>query len=404
MVFHRDGQLAREGTFVADMFDGPIIHHVATGPGSEPLRACCVPPNAVQMLVRYRAGEFLQELFFDADGRRLQADGSPCPPRPAAVPEEASYDEQTTGWVARSGTSERRWTAAGVLCEENDFAAGSRGGTRSFDTLGELAEAQSLDPEGRRHGDYFRRLAPDAPAHYTDARIRGERGGYEHGQPVGLWTFFADDGTTLRTAERGVAFDPQALAASPAFATTTGDDSAAAWWTVARALRADRRLREALVAAGRAAVRDGDSGPFIAFRAELIVALAPDVASSWGDLLAQSSDVTVSGALDGLVGGADAASALRALAGVLPGLGPAAPELVEAALLLAPERRLTRMTRALLRFQRADEAGALADAAAIAEEMPEVAASLRDYVRAVFRPYDFLPGREPLIVDEDWPA
>jgi hypothetical protein len=59
------------------------------------------------------------------------------------------------------------------------------------------------------------------------------------------------------------------------------------------------------------------------------------------------------------------------------------------------------MTRALLRFQRGDEAGTLADAAVIADEAPDVAASLRDYVRAVFRPYDFAPADEPLVVDED---
>jgi MORN repeat variant len=69
-VFHPNGKLAREGTFAADRLDGPVMHYVA-GPGGEPFRACCVPPNSVRMLVRYQAGDFLQEVFFDADGRAL---------------------------------------------------------------------------------------------------------------------------------------------------------------------------------------------------------------------------------------------------------------------------------------------------------------------------------------------
>src|SRR5205085_9808657 len=73
----------------------------------------------------------------------------------------------------------------------------------------------------------------------------------------------------------------------------------------------------------------------------------------------------------------------------------------EAALLLAPERRLTHMTRALLRFQRADAAGMLTDAAALVEEAPEVAAQLRDYARVVFRPYDFAPSALPLATDTE---
>src|SRR5207244_1714566 len=42
-----------------------------------------------------------------------------------------------------------------------------------------------------------------------------------------------------------------------------------------------------------------------------------------------------------------------------------------------------------------------ADAAAVMEEAPEVAASLREYARVVFRPYAFAPAGEPLIVDEE---
>jgi hypothetical protein len=403
-VFHRNGQLAREGTFSADRLDGPVIHYTG-GPGSEPFRACCVPPNAARMLVRYHAGEFLQELFFDAEGRGLKGDGTPWPARPAAVAPEAAYDEQTSGWVARSGRSERIWNAAGLLCEENDFAGGRRDATRSFDAAGALAEAQTLDGDGRRHGEYFRRIPADAPPHYADARIRSERGAFEHGRVVGLWTFLSEDGEVLRSADRGTAFASEAVATSPAFQPeASGGGDAAAWWALAKQLRADRRLREALVAAARAAHRSGEEGAaraFQAFRAELVVPLEPGIASLLGDQLVQNADASIADVLDGLIGGADAALAFRALAAALPGVGPVALELVEIALWLAPERRLTHVTRALLRFRRADVAGMLADAAALADETPEIAAQLREYARFVFRPFDFAPAGVTLVPEPE---
>jgi hypothetical protein len=401
-VFHRNGELAREGTFSADRLDGPVTHY-AGGPGGEPFRACCVPPNAARMLVRYHAGEFLQELFFDAEGRGLQGDGTPWPARPEAVAPEAAYDEQTTGWIARSAQSERIWNGAGVLCEENDFAAGRRGATRSFDAAGALAEAQALDGEGRRHGDYFRSIPAEAPPHYADVRIRSERGGFAHGRAVGLWTFLSEDGEVLRSADRGTAFASEAVTTSPAFRPEAEGEArgdAAAWWALANQLRVDHRLREALVAAARAAHRSGDAGArlaFQAFRDEIVVPLEPKVAMRLGDQLVQSAEASVADILDGLIGGADAALALRALAAALPGVGPVALELVEVALWLAPERRLTHVTRALLRFQRADVAGMLADAAVLADETPEIAAQLRDYARVVFRPFDFAPAGVTLV-------
>jgi len=398
-VFHRDGQLAREGTFVADRLDGPVNHYLG-GPGTEPFRVCCVPPNAARMMVRYHAGDFLQEVFFDAEGRALQEDGTPWPDRPATVPAEASYSTQTNGWSVRTGRSERFWNSAGVLCEENDFAVGKRQATRTFDADGALAEAQSLDEDGRRHGDYYRRIPADAPRYYADARVRCERGAYEHGHAVGPWTFLADDGTVLHSVDRGTAFANDAVATSPVFQPSDGND-ASAWWALAKELRAARRLREALVAAGRAAHRGGNAQAFVAFRSELVVPLDPDVSLLLGDQLVQNAEATVADILDGLIGGADAALAFRALAAALPGIGSVALALVEVALLLAPERRLTHMTRALLRFQRADAAGMLADAAALADESPEVAAQLRDYARVVFRPYDFAPADVSLTPEPD---
>ena len=139
-------------------------------------------------------------------------------------------------------------------------------------------------------------------------------------------------------------------ATSPAFA--DGGD----WQVVARELFAARRVREALAAVARAAVAARDRDLLVRAVAEHVVPLTADREAQWGEAIAQSSDATASSILDALMCGADAASVFRGLASVLPGTSAAAAEFVEASLLLAPERRMTHLTRALLRFQRGDEA------------------------------------------------
>ena len=86
---------------------------------------------------------------------------------------------------------------------------------------------------------------------------------------------------------------------------------------------------------------------------------------------------------------------------MLPGSHAAASDLVEASLLLAPERRMTHLTRALLRFQRGDREGALADADVIAGESAEAAESLRSYAAVVFRGFDGWPGQETFAPDPE---
>jgi len=135
-------------------------------------------------------------------------------------------------------------------------------------------------------------------------------------------------------------------------------------------------------------------------RVEHVVALTPEREAQWGEALTQSTEATVAVILDALVCGADAAAAFRALGSVLPAADPMAPELIEASLLLA-ERRMTHLTRALLRVQRGDFAGALSDADVVAGESAEAAESLRSYAAIVFRPFDDRPWREELAPDPE---
>jgi antitoxin component YwqK of YwqJK toxin-antitoxin module len=396
-LFHPDGEVAREGTYVAGRLEGIVSAYTGEGPGAEPLRACCVPAAAVRLDVRYEAGTLVQEVFYDREGRPLLSDGRPWPARPAGVADDAEFDETGARWVRRRPDVQRSWTADGVLAEEIEFAGRCRRAVRRYDADGRLAESCEFLPDGARHGAFRRRWPADAETPYADPRIREERGAFAHGQIVGRWALLDASGNELRAVERGEALSVEAETTSPALAPASA--TADAWRVLARRLRESGRVREALCAAARAAVQAGDRVGLERALAADIAALAPPLAAERGEALTQATDLTVAAILDGLLGGADAAFAFRALGAVLPPGSSAASDFVEASLLLAPDRPMTHQTRALVRFQRGDEAGARADLAIVDGESPAAAESLRVYMRAALRPFAFKPVQEALAPD-----
>jgi hypothetical protein len=396
-IFHPDGRLAREGKFEAGNVEGIVSAYAGEGAGAEPLRACCVPAAAARLDLRYEGGAIVQETFYDAGGQPILSDGRSIPPRPAGVPEDADYDEAGPRWTRWRPDSHRAWSATGVLETESEFD-GVRRTTRTFDAGGRIVESCQVSRDGKRDGGFWRRFAPSDPGPYADPTIREERGTFEGGQAIGTWTFFDAAGNVLRSAVRGPAFPPGGEQTSPAFASDP-ERTADGWRELAATLRAEGRVREAACALARAAARDGDVAALSRALAAEVVALAAGPATRLGEALVQSAEASVPLILDSLVCGADAASAFRALAAVLPGAHAAAPDFVAASLLLAPERRMTHLTRALIRFQRGDERGARADVEVVAGEAPEAAAALTVHLDAAWRPFLFWPAREPLEPD-----
>lgn len=400
-VYHPNGDVAREGTYVSGRVDGVVTAYASERPGADRIRACCVPPGAARLCERYRAGEFLVEVFYDREGRAILSDGRLCPARPEGLPELAAFEESRGGWALRSAEIDRFWSDRGVLVEEvvNPRTDGVRT-VRQFDAAGRLQQEAGFTREDRPEGPFYRRFPDSEPSPYADQTIRQERGAYDTGQTTGQWSFLDAGGAVVRSVERGVAvrdgdgdLDP---ARWPALVDGRGD-----WPAQAIALAAKGRVREAFVTAARGAGATGDRTVFDRLRADHVVPLVGEREAQWGEALSQSSDASVASILDALMCGADAAAALRALASVLPATGPAAIAMVEASLLLAPERRMTHLTRALLRFQRGDRVGALADADVVAGESADAAESLRSYATIVFRGFDDWPGRNPPAVDPE---
>jgi antitoxin component YwqK of YwqJK toxin-antitoxin module len=390
-VYHPNGDVAREGRYIGGQLDGVISCYASRVAGGEHLRACCVPREAARLDIRYRRGEMLLEVFYDAEGRAILSDGRLCPARPPSLPELAQFDEARWGWAQRSGSIDRLWSEDGTLTQEIEREHDGARVERKLDASGQVVSQYRFAADDTRDGPFQRQLPSDEPGPYADARISHERGTYARGQAVGEWTFSDAAGAVVRTVDRGLAFDDDAgSAARPAAVFAAAGD----WPALARELFAARRVREALAATARAAVAARDRDALARAVAEHVVPLAAERAAQWGEALTQSTSATPSQMLDALICGADPASVFRGLASVAPGTSAAAADFVEASLLLAPERHMTHLTRALLRFQRGDQAGAMADAAVVERESAEAAESLRTYAETMFRPFDSWPARE----------
>ena len=148
------------------------------------------------------------EVFYDDEGRAILSDGRPCPPRPAALPELAQFDETRGGWALRSPALDRFWTAEGALVEEDERAAGRRARRADVRRRGRVSARSSTSTRTTgATGPFLRRLGARRARHRSPTRACAqERGSFELGQAVGTWTFLDADGAVVRTVERGRAF------------------------------------------------------------------------------------------------------------------------------------------------------------------------------------------------------
>jgi antitoxin component YwqK of YwqJK toxin-antitoxin module len=393
--FHPSGQVAREGVYVDGEPEGLMIAYASDSPSPEVLRTCCVPEGAWQMKSRFDRGRLLSEIFCDRQGRVLLSDGSLRPERPSSVPLEADFDEYARRWM--HGPVDERgswigvwrfWNTDGIVDEEAQYRDSRKVWSRLHDPDGSLRQELNFEGDSVRHGSYRRRLLPDEESPWSDPRIRQERGAFEHGQLVGPWTYLDAAGAVIRAVDYGRPCGDE-LEVFEDRLDLDGDG----WMALARALRLEGRAREAACAAARAAARQGSKEAFLGLLGELIVPVNETTNQTLLATLSQG-EVTVPKALEALIAGADPASVLRTLSSILKGHGRAALDFIDASILLAPERRMSYMTRSLVRIELGDLAGAYADTEVVAGESADAAAFLRNYVRVLFPAWTFWPARE----------
>jgi hypothetical protein len=395
--YHRNGDVESEGSYVDGMLDGTFSRYTSERQGSKPLRVCCVPPGARELRVTYQRGTQLAETFYDADGRALRSDGTLLPARAPGVPETASFDEAEERWVERVGSDDglllrRSIGLDGRLLEETEILRGRRVALREFHASGGLAREVHFDETGVVHGPFRVRYEPERTP-YAERAIREVTGAFEHGQAVGTFRFLDAEGRELRMQERGEALSDERLlelvGSEPAI------ESDGVLLERAERLLSERRTREALFWSARAAARAGRVEPLRAILAQTIVPLEGRVAAARASALDREARPTIRGAFDALLDGAGPAEILRLLAALVPAESAASKDLVDASLLLAPNSSRALVTRALIRLEHGDVAGARVDVADLDEELASVAGHVNDLARVLFSKPSFGPALEP---------
>jgi antitoxin component YwqK of YwqJK toxin-antitoxin module len=395
--FHEDGSVAREGLFHEGRPHGLMRAHGTDAPTTEPMQSCCVPQNAWRLEHDYDDGHLAELRWYDRAGIHILPSGAPHPIRPASVPRSARYEEGRDQWVvsqyADGGEADGvwlRWARDGVLRERDEYRRGKAHGLwQRFDARGGVLE-ESEWREGGRAGSY--RRIYDAPGSYVDARVCEERGRFDGEQAVGAWSLHDGAGAPLATYELGAALDDEALLASPALAAAAPEATAATWEATAEALARQARPVEALVAAARAAASARDATPLRVRLEQLALRRGPENAVALAAELVTRAGERLALVANGLVAGADAANLLRTLASSLTGRDRVALDLVDAALLLAPERLACHVTRALINVHLGRPDAARADAAALPEDFAEQRAFIEHYARVIFTEFPFLPA------------
>jgi antitoxin component YwqK of YwqJK toxin-antitoxin module len=399
-MFHPDGALAREGRYTGGELDGDVTAYAADCAAALPLRSCCVPAGARELRARYRHGSLVRQVFYDAEGRALDAKGVPWPERAAGIPADADFDEISERWLYRVPLEprahlDRFYALDGALSEEVEYRAARRTRVRRFGSAAELLEETHYDDKGKLHGPRLRRWPEGATCPYADPRIAQESGNFEHGQATGEFELRDVASNLVATLACGAALDDSWRAASPALADELSAD-AGERWKIAAELRTQGRQREALAMAARAAAQSRSRAALEAFVAGATAHLEPELRARRGQALVHTRGLTLELALEELLFGADPADAYRCMASVAGNANRAALAFVEASLLLAPERRMTHLTRALIRLELGDPDGAISDAAAIEPESEAGARFIRDSARLYYPEFRFRPELEPL--------
>jgi hypothetical protein len=395
-LFHRDGRVAREGRYERGVIHGLVVAYAPEAEDAgEPLRGCCVPEGARMLKAEYDRGNLVYERFFDGEARVLLSDGRVAPERPAGLSERAYFEESEDRWAVPPATdpeADRRFhDQEGVLVEEARFKEGLKCWSRLLARDGGVREEVHINPEGRRHGPYRRRFVDGGASPYLDARIVEERGELAEDQPVGPWTFHDASGAVIRAVEHGRAL-PADTPGHPVFANETRLPEA--WAEMAERLFAEGQPAQALAAVARAAARRGEAGDLIAELARHSRPLTPAEAEALTERAVAVEVEPIPALLSALVAGGEPAALYRALATAQRDSPHAGRDFADAAILLAPDRPLNYLTRALLRLELGDERGALADADRAGAASPESRQFVRDYARLLLPEWGFSPSRQ----------
>lgn len=363
--FHESGEVSQTCTFVRGDLHGTRSWFSIDGPTTENTRPPGVPEQVMRSEMDYDMGDVTAVRHFDGSGRRLCADGTPFPDRPAALSDSAWWDERDERW--KDGRANADAEKIGVW--------------QHWDRDG-LLLLRCVYEADVQHGPAWERVQADTLRHPTTVAARGR---YHEAVRVGAWEF-------LDTAEQVVGVLDYGQPVDAEEELVFLDDAsrpAEAWLDLAGRYGVQRNLGLWLATLGRAA---GAGGDLTSLRAAIAARPSPwttEVAIERAEEAESVGDV-----IDALAAGADVAACLRALAIQLDQheRSRAALEFIDAAMLVAPGRTDYAFTRGLIHMSLGHADAARADAARIPDEGQR--GFLQLYAKVLFPVFDFWPNRE----------
>jgi antitoxin component YwqK of YwqJK toxin-antitoxin module len=442
--WHESGELSQEGTYVEGAFHGRRVFIGSDKPTTEPRADEWISPLVWRSELDFELGQLKASRHFDKQGNPINSDGSPVPQRPRGVAEKAEYRFEDQSWVDVPLDKEGRrhgrlksWTKEGKRLEEADWEHGRRhGAARRFGPMGTVKE------EGRYRKDertgVFRfytddgRVEAEREYHggaqtghaeeYDEAGqleleetyVRGQRdgvfrlktsfwnprvaevqGSWRKGLPESPWTLMGHDGVPLELLEMGT--QDGALGSAPVF--TDRAQSEEAWAAQAKAFEDNGQRNLALVAWARCAAMACKAEPLFAALGRLSI---PVVGPRGDRILAEArAPGTVEALLTGLRIGASAHRVFEELALRLDGASRsrAALDLINAAILFAPEDPELCFSRARILMSLGLADAAEREAQALASTDPERSEALLDLWRVMFCEYGFWPTGQAFPTD-----
>ncbi len=363
--FHQTGEVSQTCTFERGELHGTRSWFSIDGPTTENTRPPGVPEAVMRSEMDYDMGDVTGVRHFDAEGRRLSADGTPFPDAPPSLPEGAWWDERDDTWkVGRSNPDAKKmgpwqiWSPQGLLLRRLTYL------------------------EDSLHGPAWERLEPDTVR--WPSAVAG-RGRYHEDTRVGAWEYLDDGEQVVGTFDFGEPVDSEEDLAF----FDDGSRPVEAWHDAAARYGGHRWLGMWLATLGRAA---GVSSDLTKLRAAL--AARPSHLTSEAALAEAEAADSIGDLIDALAAGADPAAVYRGMAIQLDQheRSNAAREFIDAAVLLAPERGDYAFNRALISMSLGDLDAARADAERVPDEGQR--GFLRLYLALLFPRFDFWPGKE----------
>lgn len=372
--FHESGAVSQDGQFVEGVLHGPRTWYATDGFTTERMHDSGISDKVRKTVMDHDHGRVTSVRHFDGQGRLVMpVSGEPYPERPRGLPREAEFREDLEQWALihldvkgeRHGLC-RFWTPQGELVWEAEYAHGVR--------------------SGRYHSR--------AEDEYEDPRVAFDQGQCEDDLACGVWSLLDGGGEVVMTRDLGVAQGEEELRRSPVF--SNQPRTAAGWREHADACLAAKRHREAVLALARAVASDQQVAPLVELLARVRLPLNPDNAEALAGEVLENEAERWAPMVDTLLRGGDAALLLRGYAVLLDQSERprAALDFINAALLLAPERTDSLLTRSLILLNLGLDQHALVDAEALARVAPDSSRFIGVYARSLFPRFGFWPEKE----------